>query len=90
MPEMTARLTEVLDAGLRWLVAEDTTDVVGYAYANRWRGRSAYRFSAESSIYTEPSRTQLGIGGGLYEAYSTHFAQSPFMSSSVSLPCQTP
>lgn len=67
-PEITARLTEVVDAGLPWLVAEDPTDVVGYAYANRWKGRCAYRFSAESTIYLDPSRTQLGIGGGLYEA----------------------
>lgn len=68
VPEVTARLREVLDAQFPWLVAEDATGVVGYAYASKWKGRCAYRFSAESTIYLDPSRTKLGIGGRLYEA----------------------
>lgn len=66
--EMAVRLTEVVDAGLPWLVVEDATGVHGYAYATKWKGRCAYRFSAESTIYLEPSITRMGIGGRLYEA----------------------
>jgi len=68
VPEMAARLTEVSGAGLPWLVAEDPTSVIGYAYASKWKGRCAYRFSAESTVYLDPSRTQSGIGRRLYEA----------------------
>jgi phosphinothricin acetyltransferase len=66
--EIAARLTEVSDAGLPWLMAEDFTGVVGYAYASKWKGRCAYRFSAETTVYLEPSRTQIGIGSRLYKA----------------------
>jgi L-amino acid N-acyltransferase YncA len=38
-----------------WLVAERDGAVTGYAYANTFRARAAYRFACESSVYVADS-----------------------------------
>lgn len=50
-----------------WYVCEIGDEVVGYAYANHWKSRSAYRFSAESTIYLKQDFTGSGVGSELYE-----------------------
>jgi L-amino acid N-acyltransferase YncA len=67
-PDMAARILEVQRQGLPWLVAERAGDVVGYAYANRWKARSAYRHSVETTIYLAHGREGGGIGKTLYGA----------------------
>lgn len=55
--------------GLPFLAAEDATGVVlGFAYAQHWRAKSAYRFSAESTIYLRPEAAGRGLGKALLEA----------------------
>ena len=61
-PEMARRRTEVLSRGLPWLVAEHSGVVAGYAYANYFRPRMAYRFCLEDSIYLAPGTQGKGIG----------------------------
>ncbi len=51
-----------------WLVYEDAGKVVAYAYADKWKARSAYRFTLESTIYTSNDSKGKGIGTKLYEA----------------------
>src|SRR5689334_4434336 len=63
---MAARLAEVQNSSLPWLVAELNGTVVGYAYANKWKVRSAYRYSVETTIYLEHGREGIGIGKRLY------------------------
>ena len=63
---MAARITEVLDAGLPWLLAEDAAGAAGFAYASKWKGRCAYRFSVESTVYLHWDHTGRGIGRALY------------------------
>jgi phosphinothricin acetyltransferase len=66
--EMAQRIRDV-SAVLPWLVREDAAgQVTGYAYATRWRVRSAYRFSAETSVYVAPGQGGQGIGSALYTA----------------------
>lgn len=61
--EMSRRRDDVLSKGLPWLVAEDGgSRVVGYAYANHFRPRRAYRFCLEDSVYLAPEATGRGIG----------------------------
>lgn len=60
--ETARRRDDVLAKGLPWLVAEMGGRVVGYAYANHFRPRPAYRFCVEDSIYLDPSAQGLGIG----------------------------
>ncbi len=65
---MQARLDEVSQAKLPWLVAEADGDVVGFAYAGKWKGRCAYRFSVETTVYLRPTQGGKQIGTRLYEA----------------------
>jgi L-amino acid N-acyltransferase YncA len=62
---MRARIAEV-GATLPWLVLEEAGAVVAYAYATRWRMRSAYRFSVESTVYVDASCPRRGFGLRLY------------------------
>ncbi len=64
--DMAARIREVLSS-LPWLVWEEQGAVLGYAYASKWKIRSAYRFAVESSVYLRPDVTGRGIGRKLYE-----------------------
>jgi len=65
---MAGRIAEVQAQSLPWLVAELDGAVVGYAYASRWKARSAYRHSVETTIYLEPGREARGLGTTLYSA----------------------
>lgn len=64
--EMAVRVQEVRDAGLPWLVAEVNDEVVGYACASRWKGRCAYRFTVEVTVYLDPHHAGKGLGSMLY------------------------
>ncbi|NGZ88361.1 arsinothricin resistance N-acetyltransferase ArsN1 family B [Duganella aceris] len=66
--EMAQRIGDVLAGGLPWLVHERDGRVTGYAYATKWRARSAYRFSAETSVYLRHGQGGQGIGKALYTA----------------------
>lgn len=60
--EMTRRRQEVLGRQLPWLVAERDGAVLGYAYANYFRPRMAYRFCLEDSVYLAPEAQGQGVG----------------------------
>ncbi|MDR7267635.1 phosphinothricin acetyltransferase [Pelomonas saccharophila] len=60
--EMGRRRAEVLGRNLPWLVAERGGEVQGYAYANYFRPRLAYRFCVEDSIYLSPATQGQGVG----------------------------
>ncbi len=64
--EIARRVREVQSAARPWLVAERGGDVVGYAYAGKWHARSAYRFSAEVTVYVDVAHPRTGIGTRLY------------------------
>jgi phosphinothricin acetyltransferase len=67
LQDMTQRRAEVLAKGLPYLVAEDTSGVIGFAYCNWFKPRPAYRFSAEDSIYLAPQAHRRGIGRALLD-----------------------
>ena len=60
--EMGRRRQEVLGRQLPWLVAERGGELLGYAYANYFRPRLAYRFCVEDSIYLAPTAQGQGVG----------------------------
>jgi L-amino acid N-acyltransferase YncA len=62
LAEMTHRRDDVLGKGLPWLVAERDGQVLGYAYANHFRPRRAYRFCLEDSIYLADAARGQGVG----------------------------
>jgi phosphinothricin acetyltransferase len=64
--DMARRIADVNAAGLPWLVLTLDGEVAGYAYATKWRARSAYRHSVESSVYLDPDLHGQGWGARLY------------------------
>lgn len=49
-----------------YLVAEKDGKILGYAYAKRFIGREAYKFSAELTIYLDKNFCHQGLGKKLY------------------------
>lgn len=67
--EMASRISDVQGLGLPWIVAEDSEGRInGYAYAVRWKSRAAYKFSVETTVYTDPDLRGNGLGTLLYSA----------------------
>lgn len=64
--EIAQRMNTIWSASLPWLVAEVGGEVSGYAYASKWNGRCAYKFSAEITVYLAPAQTGRGLGSRLY------------------------
>ncbi len=66
--EMAQRIRDTLRIPLPWLVAETSGRVAGYAFASKWKGRCAYRYAVETTIYLHPESTGAGVGAVLYGA----------------------
>ena len=49
-----------------YLVAEADGRLLGYAYASAFKGRAAYAWSAETSIYVRQNYRRNGVGRALY------------------------
>ncbi|HQO08819.1 MAG TPA: N-acetyltransferase family protein [Clostridiales bacterium] len=64
---MRERIISVSENHL-WLVYDNEGKIYGFAYAMRWKERSAYKFTVESTVYIEDGCTAMGIGPELYEA----------------------
>jgi L-amino acid N-acyltransferase YncA len=69
--EIGRRWFEVTAKGLPWLIADDDSEVVGYAYASPYRPRLAYRHTVEDSIYVRADRLSTGVGKFLMPALIT-------------------
>jgi L-amino acid N-acyltransferase YncA len=65
-PDMAVRIAEAVDAHLPFLVAQGASAPVGFAYASKWKGRCAYRYSAETTVYVASSHWRRGLGTALY------------------------
>lgn len=52
-----------------WYVATDseTGTLTGFAKASPWKGRCAYDYTAEVTVYVVPAHHRRGIGRALYE-----------------------
>ncbi|MBC7216236.1 MAG: N-acetyltransferase family protein [Burkholderiaceae bacterium] len=66
--EMLRRHAEVQARGLPWLVAENEGQVLGFAYANWFKPRPAYRYCCEDSIYLADAARGQGLGRALLAA----------------------
>ena len=60
--DMTGRRADVLAKRLPYLVIEEAGQVMGFAYANWFKPRPAYRFSVEDSIYMHKDSGGRGLG----------------------------
>lgn len=71
-----ARIESVQSAGLPWIVVVEGDTVMGYAYATKWKERSAYRFAVEASVYLSNQAHGRGLGAKLYETLFSKLKES--------------
>jgi L-amino acid N-acyltransferase YncA len=76
--EMYARISEIVDSSLPWLVLENNGEIIGYAYASKWRARPAYKHSVETTIYLSKDSGRKGFGKLLYTKLISDLASSGF------------
>lgn len=62
-----AKIGRITGRGWPFLAAQVDSTLVAYAYVTQFRDRSAYRFTAEDSIYVHPEWTGQGIGKRLLQ-----------------------
>lgn len=55
-----------ISAKYPYIVAEDSSGIIGYAYAHGFKDRAAYQWSVESTIYLDMNCRHHGIGRQLY------------------------
>ena len=72
--EMQDRIAKVTNS-LPWLISENKGRINGYAYADTWMFRSAYRFTVVSAIYLDPKFLRQGIGSRLYHRLLSELRQ---------------
>ena len=77
--EMRARIETVL-RGHAFFVAEDGAGVFAYAYGAPYRVRSAYRHTAEVSVYVAREHVGQGTGTALYEVLMPWLTEHGFQS----------
>ena len=65
LDEMVSRHAQITAAGFPYLVAVEANHVIGYAYANHFRTRAAYRHTVEDSVYVAPTALGRGVGKAL-------------------------
>jgi len=65
LAEMESRIGNTL-RDYPYLVAEQSGDVVGYAYASLHRSRAAYRWSVDTTVYVADRARRSGVGRALY------------------------
>ncbi len=63
--EMCQRIVKTLKSH-PWLVYENDSELLGYAYANPHRERAAYRWAVDVSAYVRESFRRTGVGRSLY------------------------
>lgn len=79
VPEMQERM-KLASKELPWLVFEEKGSILGYANASKWKGRCAYRFSVESTVYLSQDSVGKGIGTQLYKALIDRLANLSYHS----------
>ena len=52
--EMEQRINSI-KANYPFLVVTEDDEVVGFAYASKWKDKAAYQFCAETTIYLHPN-----------------------------------
>ncbi len=72
--QMRTRIDTIMQT-YPWLVCEDEGEIIGYAYASKWKDRSAYKYTAEVTVYLDHQKTGNGAGSALYQALITQLKQ---------------
>lgn len=76
--DIAQRIEKIVGAGYPYYVYELEGKVVGYAYLSSWKDRSAYRTTAEVSIYIDKDCLKRGIGKILMQHLIDNLENSGF------------
>ena len=68
--EFTGRVEKILEK-YPYLVAQEDGKIVGYAYAGTFKGRAAYDWAVETSIYVKQGHAGQGYGRLLHDRLET-------------------
>jgi phosphinothricin acetyltransferase len=71
-----------------WIVYQKDNQIIGYTYADKWKEKTAYRYTVETSIYLDPEYLGQGIGTELKSAMIEELRNRGFhcVISAISLP----
>jgi len=64
--EEMARRVAAIGSSKPWIVLEDESRIIGYAYASPHHERAAYRWSVSTAIYISGDHHRRGAGRALY------------------------
>ncbi len=76
--EFFRRIAETLK-GFPYLVLEDMGEIQGYAYAGPFKGRAAYDWAVETTIYIRQDAHGKGYGKTLYSALEDELKRRHFL-----------
>jgi L-amino acid N-acyltransferase YncA len=62
LEEMSRRRGEVIALGFPYLVAEESGDILGYAYVRPFHARAAFGNTVENAVYIRPDSVRRGLG----------------------------
>ena len=62
--EMCRRIEEI-SSQYPYLICEENGKVLGYCYAHKWKARTAYRHTLETTVYVDVTAHGRGIGENL-------------------------
>jgi Sortase and related acyltransferases len=72
--EFSERITQTL-LKYPYLVAVYQDELVGYAYAGPYKGRAAYDWSVETTVYVQENCSIKGVGTALYQRLEYYLEQ---------------
>ncbi len=78
LAEFTRRIAETLK-GYPYLVLEDGGEIRGYAYAGPFKGRAAYDWAVETTVYIRKDVHGKGYGKALYAALEDELRRRHFL-----------
>ncbi|MDO5541298.1 MAG: GNAT family N-acetyltransferase [Eubacteriales bacterium] len=84
--EFRSRICKTLER-YPWLVAFQGTEPAGYAYAGAFKGREAYDWAVESSIYVKMDKKRFGIGRRLYGALEAALKDQGILNVNACIAC---
>lgn len=87
--EMAQRIAAA-QAGHAWLVLEDESGLLGYAYGGQFKSRQAYRWACEVSVYLGVGRQGAGAGRQLYEALLPRLRERGYRSAAAIMTMPNP
>ncbi len=70
--DLARDIAQKQDAGLPYLVAEDSGTVLGFAFYAPFRASTGYNRTMEHTIYLAPEARGQGVGQALIAALETH------------------